>query len=478
MNTPDTDRYCNILRIDPAGESVGYTEAPLEIAKDFVSSLVCDVRISNLKHALLSCFKDENSDSNKINRALAGLCLRCYVSYAIVEECRRIDKLYSGNKQFTYRDLLPLVINDDGKQLVILDEEDGTTQLTVDKNSVIHQSTCNLFSVEVLQSFDPNLESGMSLYNWVRLKTRQNHQIRTLLCNYGLNHLSDWAILNRATAEQLGRLSLQQQHIIEAYHAVYRRDRIEKSSSRPIKCPDPTSAQLQEMLTYLLSRQVSIDSPSLLLQELYQIALQLRRYDIWSYREYLEIYDADTDTLLPRRDLPTNSFNEVDIEQLEISNFLQEHLDSALAEAIRLEVKAKIQNLQNSSRYAPFAPKYLQGLKLYYCEAMSLKDIAPILEMTSWNQARRILDPGQLLLQVRAKTEDIMLNSILRLAAQKGFTSIPPKASYLKTLTQEIECYIDEEIFQEASEEMKAGRYRNMNSTYAKAILSFLQDLA
>lgn len=476
MNTPDTDRYCNILRIDPAGESVGYTEAPLEIAQGFVNSLVYDVENSNIQRALFSYFKNEKSDLNTIDRARAGLCLRCYVSYAMVEECRRIDKLYSGNKQFTYRDLLPLVINDDGKKLIILDE-DGITQLTVDKNSVIYKSTCDLFSVQVLQSFDPDLESGMSLYNWVRLKTRQNHQVRTLLSNYGLNHLSDWAILNRATAEQLGRLSPQERYIIEAYHAVYRRDRIERSSFRPMRCPDPTSAQLQEMLSYLLSLQVSIDSPSLLLQELYRIALQLRKYDIWSYRESLEIYDAQTDTVVPRRDLPTDSFDEIDIERLEISQFLQEHLDSALAEAIKLEIEAKIQDLQNSRRYAPFAPKYLQGLKLYYCQAMSLKDIAPILGMTSWNQARRILDPGKLLLQVRAKTQDTMLNSILRLAAQRGFTSIPPTAVYLKALTQEIECYIDEEIFQEASEEMKTGRNRSMNSVYAKAILSFLQDL-
>ena len=71
-----------------------------------------------------------------------------------------------------------------------------------------------------------------------------------------------------------------------------------------------------------------------------------------------------------------------------------------------------------------------------------------------------------------------MLKSILRLAEQRGFTSIPPKASYLKTLAEEVESYIDEEIFNEASEEMMAGRNRSMNSPYAQAIVSYLQNLA
>ena len=55
-------------------------------------------------------------------------------------------------------------------------------------------------------------------------------------------------MLNRARTEQLGRLSSSQRHIIEAYHAVYRRDRQQKRNLGSRRCPDPTSAQLEEML--------------------------------------------------------------------------------------------------------------------------------------------------------------------------------------------------------------------------------------
>ena len=51
-----------------------------------------------------------------------------------------------------------------------------------------------------------------------------------------------------------------------------------------------------------------------------------------------------------------------------------------------------------------------------------MEEIAPVLEMTSWNQARRILNPGEVLSQVRAKTTELMLEAILKLAAKKGLT--------------------------------------------------------
>ena len=201
----------------------------------------------------------------------------------------------------------------------------------------------------------------------------------------------------------------------------------------------------------------------------------MRRYDIWSSRECLDIYDIQNDTYIPRQDLYANNFDEVDIEEQEFLQFLREYLDSTLTEAIKQEIAANIQELQKSKKYASFAPKYLRGLELYYCESMSLTKITPILGMTSWNQARRILNPGELLLQVRAITVDRMLENILKLAQEKGLTNIPPEAEYLKTLTKQVESYADKEIFQEATEEIRAGRSRTMNSPYAKAIRRYIQ---
>ena len=69
-----------------------------------------------------------------------------------------------------------------------------------------------------------------------------------------------------------------------------------------------------------------------------------------------------------------------------------------------------------------------------------------------------------------------MLESILKLAAEKGLTQIPPEANYLITLTQEIESYVDAEIFRQAAEEIRAGKNRTMKSPYAQVIRSYIQE--
>ncbi|MDY6896761.1 MAG: hypothetical protein SWZ49_01595, partial [Cyanobacteriota bacterium] len=135
-----------------------------------------------------------------------------------------------------------------------------------------------------------------------------------------------------------------------------------------------------------------------------------------------------------------------------------------------------IQKLQKSKRYAPFAAKYIQGLYLYYESAMSLKEIAPELGMSSWDQARRILNPGELLSKVRTKAVEQILESILKKAAEKGLTKIPPEANYLLTLTEQIESYVDREIFQQAAEEIRAGQNRTMSSTYAEELRCYIQE--
>lgn len=473
-NMNHLSRYWNIWRINPAAEKSGYKLIPVSTAQEFAISQVSDIETINAQNFLLSCFNAKKTSINPINRAQAGLCLRCYVSEPILKECKKIDSLFSGEKQFTYRDLLPFVLNDDGEKLIILDA-DHKTQLMVDDYTT-KVSDYKFFSVKVLQTFDADLQSRMSLDNWAYLQTKQNPQLKNFLAEFGFKHLSDWALLNRTRTKQLERLSSQSSYVVKAFHAVYRRDRKQQHSRGIKKCPDPTSAQLQEMLVYLQQFQVWINTPEELIKELKQIAVQLRNYDIWSSRESLDIYDAETSTYVTRRDLPIDSLDESDVEEQDFLEFLHEHLYLTLTQAIKQQAEANIQKLQKSKRYAPFAAKYVQGLQLYYFQAMSLKDIAPELGMTSWDQARRILNPGELLSKVRSKTVEQMLESILKKAAEKGLTKIPPEPNYLIALTEQIESYADGEIFREAVEEIRAGKNRTMNSAYAKQLRCFIEE--
>lgn len=473
MNT--SSRYWKIWRINPAREKSGYKQFRVNTAQEFVNNQVFDVENNNEQNTLLSCFKGENHGEDTINRARAGLCLRCYVSEPILKECKKLDSLFSGEKQFSYRDLLPFVLDDDGEKLIVLDK-DGKTQLMVDECSKTRASKYSLFSVKVLQTFNSDLQSHMSLDNWAYLQTKQNPELKKFLSEFGFKHLSDWALLNRTRKTQLERLLVQECYVVQAFHAVYRRDRQQQKNRGNKKCPDPTTAQLEEMLAYLQSLKVWISTPVQLIKELKQIALQLRKYDVWNSRESLDIYDSESGTYAIRRDLPAISLDETDIEQQEFLTFLHQLLYTTLSQTIKQQIEANIQRLHNSKKYAPFAAKYLQGLHFYYESAMSLKEIAPELGMSSWDQARRILNPGELLSKIRAKTVEQMLEIILKKAAEKGLTKIPPSANYLLSLTEQVESYVDGEIFLQAAEEIRAGKNRTMSSVYAKELRCYIQE--
>jgi len=96
--------------------------------------------------------------------------------------------------------------------------------------------------------------------------------------------------------------------------------------------------------------------------------------------------------------------------------------------------------------------------------------------MTSWDQTRRILNPGELLSKVRILTVQKLLDTMLQKAHTKGLTSIPPEPEYLKTLAEQIENFVDVEVFIEAGEEIRAGRNRSFNSVYAQKLQNYLEN--
>jgi hypothetical protein len=463
-----SSRYWNIWCISPASEKVGYENHLISAAQTFAQNYIATAEAGEAQAALLSYFQAKSASVTATIQAQAGLCLRCYVSAAILKACRTIDHLFGSDKSFTYRDLLPFVLNDDGKMQVIFDR-DRKTQLVVMGDAPAQVNTYPVFSVEVLRTFKLETQSNLSLDNWAFLRTKQNAELRQFLAEFGFQHLSDWALLNRARSHQLERLSEHDRDLVEVFHRVYRRDRRRQIASSK-RCPDPSIEQLQEMIINLQAKNVTISTVGELLPALKQVALQLRSYDIWAQRVPLEVHDADTghDTL--RSDLPSSNVDESDLEQQELLLFFHQQLDLALKAAIAQELRDRVAALERSKKYALLAAQFIPGLRLYYNQALSLKEIAPILGMSSWDQARRVLNPGDLLSKVRALTVQQVLDRLLEQAQQKGFAQTPPEPNYLRTLAEQVEVIADQEIFQAAVEEMRAGQSRSFNSVYAQQL--------
>ncbi|MEA5626523.1 hypothetical protein [Nostoc sp. UHCC 0251] len=469
-------RYWKIWLINPASERVSYKQVLAPLAKEFIQKQLSESQNNDPQSSLISYFYAKQTAVDIRSRAEAGLCLRCYVSEPILKACRKLDTLFGVQKDFSYQDLLTFALNDDGETLVILDS-DRKTQLILDDKGKAKTTAYQFFTVKVLQTFNADSQSRMSLDNWAYLQTKQNPEIKNFLSEFGFKHLSDWALLNRARPKQIEGLAERDRHLVEVYHAVYRRDRVQHRQLGAKRCPDPDALQLQEMLTCLQARNVTIKTTTELLKELKQVAVQLRQYDIWSNREPLEISDPDTGNYTTRTDLPYESRDELDVEQQEFLDFLHEQLRIALTQTIEQEIRSCISKLEKSKKYAPFAKQFIPGLQLYYNQGLSLKDIAPRLGMTSWDQARRILNPGELLNKVRVSCVQQLLASILKKAQEKGLTEIPPKSDYLQSLAEQIEAFADAEIFQEAGEEIRAGKNRKMESLYAQQLCLTLNNI-
>jgi len=468
-----SSRYWTLWYLSPASENLGYENCLIPAAQAFAQNHSPCAQDGVTQATLLSYFHAQSSSVTIWMQAQAGLCLRCYVSASILKACYTIDHLFGSNKAFSYRDLLPFVLDDDGKTHVILDR-DRKTQLVVMGDEQSQATTYPIFAVEVLRTFKV-AESSASLDNWAFLRTKQNVELKQFLAEFGFQHLSDWALLNRARPRQMERLSERDRHLINAFHQVYRRDRRQQlAGSR--RCPDPSTEQLQKMMTDLQQQNVAISTASELMSSLKRVAAQLRQYDLWSHRVPLEVHDVETGRDTMRSDLPCSEVDELDLEQKEVLMFFHQQLDLALNAAIAQELRDRVATLERSKKYAPLAPQYVPGLRFYYEQGLSLKEIAPLLGMSSWDQARRVLNPGDLLSKVRAMTVQRVLDRVLEQAQQKGFAQTPPDPNYLRTLAEQVEVVADQEIFQAAVEEMRAGQCRSFNSVYAQQLRLYLNE--
>ncbi len=160
----------------------------------------------------------------------AELCLRCFISYQIVQTCTAIQTQFGNYYGFTLQDLLPYVLNDEGK-------------IPADPQCL---------AMQLLQNFQPTLSS---LATWTARTVKQDHGLNRVLVEHGLYLVSDWAILNDTKPAQLPAIltnfhrfsPAEIEHnvaLLESYRRVYLPDRLKQ---RRRQCAEPTPEQLARM---------------------------------------------------------------------------------------------------------------------------------------------------------------------------------------------------------------------------------------
>ncbi|NEP77381.1 MAG: hypothetical protein F6K39_03840 [Okeania sp. SIO3B3] len=155
--------------------------------------------------------------------------------------------------------------------------------------------------------------------------------------------------------------------------------------------------------------------------------------------------------------------------------FLDEHRDLALMNAIEGVLSQRLEKLQKSAWYSEFAPHFLPSLRLIYCENKSQREIAQEFKINNQSQVSRILKLKQMLKQIREEVMEKMLQILLNQAKLNSSQGVlDPKT--LDSLIELLSRYLDETVFLEAVKENSTGRkYKKMTSLFAKKMRYYLK---
>ncbi len=391
-----------------------------------------------IQATLLSRFLSENSASSNSWSIRAGLCLRCYISHAIVHACQKLAQQFGDRYGFSHLELLYLVLTDDGKIKSIEQVEENS------------QSSYPYFWAHILRKFNPN-KAG--LWNWTYLLTRRHSELtRTLWVEFGLSLTTPWGKLNDIKRYQMETLSLQEQGVVEAFHGVYRRDRREKGARG--KCPEPSESQLQEMRDRLCQRGIIYNYSEELLEQLKTIAKFLQE----------QIFN-------PTEISPPSNLSPSPMEL----EFLDEHRDRAIMDAIEGVLYQRLQKLQKSAWYSEFAPHFLPSLRLIYCENQSQSEVVRQLNMNNQSQVSRILKLKQMLKQIREQVMEKLLQILLKKAELNSSQGVL-EVNAFDSLIELLSSYLDETVFLEAAKEISTPRkYQEMTSLFAEKMRYYLK---
>jgi len=406
-------RYWTLVKLGSDGRSNTET---LVVAKHFLQAqlpeLKNEVQDSKIQQHLWKIFQEKNHLSNC---QLAQLCLRCFISHQIEQVCIQLENQFGKYYGFTRYDLFALVLDDGGAirdQPLAFSERSATNgqQLTVNRYQPL--------AMKILERFDPG---RASLATWTVRLVKQHHELNAFLLEQGLCMLSDWAILNDTKPKKLQRVLTQFHqltqtevtqavYLLESYHAVYRRDRLLQRQKGT--CPDPTSAQLQQ-ISVLLQQQIGQSLPlNVILARLVDLATRLRQYRIAVSGGLPpnQSLDQPDDPLLDQ--LSQESIHaEDDNPQLEFLQTYRQLFANCLEDAVQRVVSHRLQTLN-----PPKQQNFLKALQLFHCDQITMGAIAPKIGLQAQYQVSRLLKLDELRADVRHWMLQCLRNSVENIA--------------------------------------------------------------
>jgi hypothetical protein len=410
---------------------------------------------------------------------LAELCLRCFISNQIEQVCIQLESQFGLNHGFNRYDLFPFVLDD-----VIPIQLDAKSAKSA--SPFRYCSSQTTLAAEILKTFNP-MQS--SLANWTNRLVKHHRDLNRFLLENGVYLTSDWAILNDTSLTQLNRILIhyyqasplevqQASELLNSYHAVYRRDRLQqRQTGYRGQCHPPTPQQLTEMKQCLQTSslpgfQAGLKEKSIHSQLQY-LAQRLRQYRILARggkptSESLDLH-KNLHALEQRLADAAASPLAGNDDQQDFLEHYRHHLVKGLDQAIIQVCQNRLQLLQKRDRQA--AETFLLGLHLFHCQGKSMAEMAPLLSLNAQYQVSRLLKLKEFRAAVCQQLLHDLKNTTLPLAAQYANPRL------LSQLGQQVETALTEQINNisaTATAEASVPRNRPTASLFARRLCHVL----
>lgn len=459
-------RYWQWVRIDGTGQkkvevvmpAKQFLRTQLSIAADQPS--LSDDQLQQ-RLAQLWLHPEETTTSGQ---ALAGLCLKCFITNVIAQVCGQLYAQFGQDHGFVTKDLYPLVL-DHGP-------------LTHHDQFPIESSYQSL-TEKIFSTFDIK-QGGLS--TWTAQLVRRDRSLNTFLLEHGIYLISDWAILNDTTPQQISRIlgefhsltSHEIEHnvnLLNRYHSVYRRDRIrQRQAGTTGRCREPSPSQLQQIAQLGIHTSDQVE-PQMVLSQLQNLASLLREYRIYARggpapTQSLDQLHPTTGQVM--QIAAPHSDEEPDSQTQFLQQYrqqFQQSLDTAIEGVLANKLNGFQTKKSNKSQ------QYLTALFLFHCQGLAMNDIAPRIDLKAQYQVTRLLQ----LKDLRADIRHQILLDLRERVWQAAQPFADPHRLYI--LNKQLDSLLTEQVdgvMQAAAAEASVPRNRPVSSLYAQRLCDYL----
>jgi hypothetical protein len=433
-------RYWQLVRLTSSGDCQVQV---LPQVQTWFQSTIADAPETDWPRLIFATWSSGQAEAE-----LAQLSLRCFITHQIQQVCISLAQRFGRDYGFTASDLLYLVLDDDGRLA----------------------PNYRPFTLEILETYDP---TKAALSTWASRRTNHHPALNRALLEKGLYRVSDWAILNDTTPEQVQRI-LRQYHLcseyevthaaalLERYQQIYRRDRIAQRLNRQ-RCQTPTPEQLRAITPDLPPKEV--------LAQLRQLAGQLRQYRVHVRGGPALAYQSDSLDWEKVADAQASPPPDTGDDQDEFLQAYRQAMVKELDGAIAAVIQANVDRLQG--RKPPQDQAYVQGLHLFHCKGLGMGKLAPDIGLANQVQVNRLLNLKRLRSDVRHRLLPQLYETVRRQAL--AYVS----ADRLKALDQTLDTLLTEEVDEmmaAAAAEAQQPKGRTAKSLFAHQLCTTIHS--